>query len=149
MVAAIAPKIEQAEINRTKRKPTHNLEAYDHYLRGRASLRTRDANTEALRSFHKAIDFDANLFRSYAMAAMCHTQRRTGGWTTDRHQEIEETSRLIDRAVQLGRDDADTLASAGFARARVVDDFDAGVSLIDRALSLNPNSRQLATTLVG
>jgi TolB-like protein len=34
VVAAIAPKVEQAEIERSKRKPTNNLDAYDYYLRG-------------------------------------------------------------------------------------------------------------------
>ena len=38
VVGAIAPKLEQAEIERAKRKPTENLDAYDYYLRGLASL---------------------------------------------------------------------------------------------------------------
>ena len=33
VVGAIAPKIEQAEIDRTKHKPTDSLDAYDCYLR--------------------------------------------------------------------------------------------------------------------
>jgi len=38
VVAAIAPKLEQAEIERAKRKPTESLHAYDYYLRGRAII---------------------------------------------------------------------------------------------------------------
>lgn len=34
IVGAIAPRVEQAEIERTKRKPTDRLDAYDYYLRG-------------------------------------------------------------------------------------------------------------------
>jgi adenylate cyclase len=30
----MAPKLEQAEIERAKRKPTERPDAYDHYLRG-------------------------------------------------------------------------------------------------------------------
>ena len=37
VVGAIAPKLEQAEIVRATRKPTESLDAYDYYLRGRAS----------------------------------------------------------------------------------------------------------------
>jgi adenylate cyclase len=37
VVAAIAPRLEQAEIERAKRKPTESLDAYDYYLRGMAS----------------------------------------------------------------------------------------------------------------
>jgi hypothetical protein len=38
VVGAIAPKLEQAEIERAKRKPTESLDAYDCYLRGIASV---------------------------------------------------------------------------------------------------------------
>ncbi len=34
VVNAIAPRVEQAEIERTKNKPTNHLDAYDYYLRG-------------------------------------------------------------------------------------------------------------------
>jgi TolB-like protein/class 3 adenylate cyclase len=34
VVGAIAPKLEQAEIERAKRKPTESLDAYDYFLRG-------------------------------------------------------------------------------------------------------------------
>ena len=62
VVGAIAPKLQQAEIARAKRKPTGSLDAYDYYLRGVASLYrwTRDASGEALRLFYKAIDLDPN-----------------------------------------------------------------------------------------
>jgi TolB-like protein len=36
VVGAIAPKLEQAEIERAKRKPTESLDAYDYFLRGMA-----------------------------------------------------------------------------------------------------------------
>ena len=50
VIGAIAPKLEQAEIERAKRKPTESLDAYDYFLRGMASFyqRTRDAISEAL-----------------------------------------------------------------------------------------------------
>ena len=38
VVGAIAPKLEQAEIDRAKRKPLENLDAYDYFLRGMASI---------------------------------------------------------------------------------------------------------------
>ena len=41
IVGAIAPRVEQAEIERTKRKPTDRLDAYDYYLRGVAGLSLR------------------------------------------------------------------------------------------------------------
>ncbi|MGO9686910.1 MAG: Fic family protein [Beijerinckiaceae bacterium] len=38
VVTAIAPKLERAEIERAKRKPTESLDAYDYYLRGLESF---------------------------------------------------------------------------------------------------------------
>ena len=39
VVGAVAPKLEQAEIDRARRKPTENLDAYDLYLRGLSTIR--------------------------------------------------------------------------------------------------------------
>ena len=36
VVGAIAPKLEQAEIERSNRKPTESLDSYDYHLRGMA-----------------------------------------------------------------------------------------------------------------
>jgi len=57
VVAAIGQKLEQAEIERAKRKPTESLDAYDYFLRGMASVHrwTRDSNDAALQLFYKAI----------------------------------------------------------------------------------------------
>jgi TolB-like protein len=56
VVGAIAPRLQQAEIERAKRKPTESLDAYDYYLRGMASfyLWTREGMSEALRMFYRA-----------------------------------------------------------------------------------------------
>jgi TolB-like protein/Tfp pilus assembly protein PilF len=141
VVGAIAPKLEQAEIDRAKRKLTESLDAYDHYLRGIASFNqwTREANAEALWSFSKAIELDPSFASAYAWAARCYAQRKTYGRVTDRMQEVAEAERLARRAVQLGNDDAVALCFGGWALARVVGDLDTGAVLIARALVLNPN----------
>ena len=56
IVGAITPKVEEAEIERAKRKPTESLDAYDYYLRGLATFdRTisRAAIDDALRLFNE------------------------------------------------------------------------------------------------
>jgi TolB-like protein len=61
VISAIAPKLEQAEIERAKRKPTESLDAYDYFLRGMASLHqwTKESNDEALRLFSHSIELAA------------------------------------------------------------------------------------------
>ncbi len=141
VVAAIAPKLEQAEIERSKRKPTNNLDAYDYYLRGVDNVhsQTRESTSEALRLFHKAIELDPEFASAYAMAAFCYSQRKAFGWVTDRSQDIAEATPLARRAVELTRDDALAISRAGMVLAYVVEDFDSGALLLERARTLNPN----------
>jgi TolB-like protein/class 3 adenylate cyclase len=140
-VSAIAPKLEQAEMERAKRKPTESLDAYDYYLRGMASVHlwTKEANSEALRLFYKAIELDPDFASAYGMAAWCYAWRKWNGWMADRVQEIAETERLARRAGDLGQDDAVALCRGGFSLGHVVGDRQGGATLIDRALVLNPN----------
>ena len=49
VAGAIAPKLEQAEIERAKRKPTESLDAYDYFLRGMAAFHQVDAGRRTTR----------------------------------------------------------------------------------------------------
>jgi TolB-like protein/class 3 adenylate cyclase len=141
VVNAIAPKLEQAEIERAKRKPTENLDAYDHFLHGMSVLNqwTRNSNYEASDNFCKAIELDPNFASAYGMAAWCYVWRMSNGWMNDRDLDTAEATRLARRAVELGRDDAAALSRAGHVIAYVAGDLDSGAPAIDRALLLNPN----------
>jgi len=141
VVGAVVPKLEQAEINRAKRKPTDSLDAYEYFLRGMASFnqRSRQAIDEALRLFYSAIERDAEFAPAYSMAAWCYCWRKINQWTTDRVKETAETARLARRAAELGPDDAVVLSQAAHALANVVGDLDEALSFVDRAMALNPN----------
>lgn len=141
VVGAIAPKLEQAEIERAARKPTESLDAYDYYLRGMAAMHlwTLDGNNEALRMLYRAIEIDPQFASAYGMAARYYCQRLTSGWMTDRGQETAETARLARRAMELGKYDAVALSTAGFALAYVVHKVEDGDALIEQALALNSN----------
>jgi TolB-like protein len=141
VVGAIAPKLEQAEIERAKRKPTENLDAYDYFLRAMASFYQlrRAAIDEALRLFYKAIELDPSFASAYAMAAWCYGWRKINAWTTDRVKDVAETERLARRAAELGPDDAVALSRSAHALAFVVGDLVAATTFADRSLALNPN----------
>jgi TolB-like protein/tetratricopeptide (TPR) repeat protein len=141
VVSSLTPKLEQAEIERARRKPTENLEAYDYYLRGIASFHkgNRKGTAEALELLNKAIELDPDFATAYGMAAWCYATRMIFDWMVDRRKEMANAARLARRAASLGRDDATALYPAGFALAYAARDYDTGIALVDRALLLNPN----------
>jgi tetratricopeptide (TPR) repeat protein len=142
VVGAIAPAVENAEIERAKRKPTESLDAYALYLRGLArqyQFGSRQANDEALRLFKSAIELDPDFASAYARAASCYVWAKTNGWISVTANDIAEVTRLAQRAVEVGKDDAIALAAAGWALAHIVRDLELGAALIDRALVFNPN----------
>ena len=140
VVGAISPKLEQAEIERIKHKPTESLDAYDCFLRGVASAHrvTRDATDDALQWFAKATELDPDFATSYGVAAFCYVVRKMNGWMNP-PQDVPESARLAARAAEIGHDDAVALAFGGLALGYVAGDLDGAVALIDRALGLNPN----------
>jgi adenylate cyclase len=141
VVGAIAPQLERAEIERAKQKPTDSLDAYDHYLRGMTNLHrgTRESIGEALAQFNRALRLDPNFASAHAMAAWCHFWRKVNGWMTEGPREIAEGARLARLAIELGADDAVALTRGGHALSHLAGDLEGGITLIDRALVLNPN----------
>ena len=57
VVGLIAPRLEMAEIERARQKPTEKLDSYDHYLRGMTALYSRSPSG-AYDVFKKAIERD-------------------------------------------------------------------------------------------
>jgi TolB-like protein len=141
VVGAIGPKLERAEIERAKRKPTESLDAYDYYLRGLASAYqgTRNSILEAQKLFARASELDPHFARPYGAASWCYFWSRVNGWSPNRAVEIAEAARLARCVAQSGKDDAEALAWGGLGLAHVVHDIEEGVAMIDRALTLNPN----------
>lgn len=139
VVSAVAPKVDQAEIERARRKPVDNLDAYDCYLRGLARFveHSTDSDDAALRYFYDAIERDPDFAAPYGMAAHCHVFRLNAGRVVDRTQLEAETRRLSERVAALDSD-AKALSEAGHALAYCWD-HEKGAALLDRALSMNLN----------
>jgi adenylate cyclase len=143
VVGAITPRLEQAEIERAKRKPTESLNAYDCYLRALANFYKQplspDCADKALALCYQAIELDPEFATAYGLGASCYSLRKMAGYTTDPAQETAETARLARRVVELGGDDAAALSWLGWPLAYVVRDLDASIATIERALVLNSN----------
>ena len=141
VVGAIAPKLELAEIERAKHKPTSSLDAYDYYLRGMAAFHhwTFEGNEQALDNFYRAIELDPEFANAYGMAARSINQRLVIQPLTVGAKESAEAVRLSRRAADLGRNDAMALSCAGVTLGFAGRDVRGGAALTARALALNPN----------
>ncbi len=141
VVGAIAPAVEKAEIDRARRRSTESLDAYTLYLRGLARFYqfAKQANDDALRLFNSAIELDPDFASAYGRATSCYVYAKANSWISVTSNEIAEVTRLAQRAVGLGKDDASALATGGYALVYVVGDLGVGAALIDRALVLNSN----------
>lgn len=141
VVGAIAPRLELAEIERAKYKPTESLDAYDYCLRGIAIDVTKSstANERALQLFYKAIEIDSDFALPYARAVICYIWRKPLGWITDEQVEAAEVKRLLQKMVALGKDDAYVLCVAANALIVIFYDAAGGAEQTERARGLNRN----------
>ena len=147
IAAMIAPALRAVEIERAQRKPTESLNAYDHYLRALARYRTSLAeNQGALRLLSAASKLDPSYAGAYGLAARCYQFQKLMGWVPPTHPELDEGVRLARMAAELGRNDSEALWMAGLALVQLVGEMDHGHDLIDRSLSLNPNSASAWTS---
>jgi TolB-like protein/class 3 adenylate cyclase len=138
VVGLIAPQIEEAEIERARKKSTNSLDSYDFYLRGLAQYYKRTW-VEARELFKKALELDPEFAAAYAMAALTlHMQQGAGGQPLTAEMR-SEALRLANIAAQIGSEDAFVLARCGHTLVYLGNEFDRGAAMVEKALSLNPN----------
>jgi tetratricopeptide (TPR) repeat protein len=141
VVGAIEPKLRSSEIERTARKPTESLDAYDLYLRGHAQFftLTDEGMGEAIALLKRALAIDPSYAPAAAMIGLCRITQRSQGLVLD-PEEITDAMRLARRAIEEGKDDPDALWMAGWTIAYLAGEHLAAASAIERSLALNPNS---------
>jgi TolB-like protein/class 3 adenylate cyclase len=141
VIGAISPKLEKAEIELARQKPTQSLGAYDLYLRGLSSFYefTREGHRDALPFFQKAVEIDPQFALAYAAMAGWYITGKAFAWTESSEQEVIEAEKLARRSLKLTNDDPRVLAHAGQALTYVVGKVEEGASVLDRAVNLDPN----------
>jgi adenylate cyclase len=142
VVAVIEPNVQLAEIERMKRKPVANLDAYDLLLRAHQLEYefTAEGFDAALRCSEQALVIDPNYAQAMALAAYCYAERSQQGWLKDRALETSQGIRLAARAVELAKSDSNVLWMAAYAARQLSMDAQLAKELAYRSLQLNPNS---------
>ena len=142
VVSAIQPKLLQAEIDLAAARRPNDLSAYDLYLRAtpRYYTMTREGVAEALLLLSRALEIDPRYSAAASLAIFCRTLNLFAGWTADRQFEANEAARLSELVLSIDANDPETLACVGWGKAYLTDDFGVAPEMVDRAVSLNPNS---------
>ena len=136
VVGLITPKLEQAEIERARQKPTDKLDSYDFYLRGMALATKRKTLPEAREFFKKAFERDPEYAAAYAMAAWTLlAQQVTSGLalTAEMRADAIQLAHLGARSANA---DAFTLARCGHALTYFEHEYDRGLSMVEQAVAL-------------
>ncbi len=141
IVAAIEPKLYQAESARALTKPTESLDAYDCVLRALPLLYTLNDRhfAEAGEYLQRAVVLDPSYAQAHAYLAWWLNLKRGEGRWTDLAGDAAKAVSAAMRAVELDADDAFCLAVAGHIQGFLNKSLDAAVDLFDRALRLNEN----------
>jgi TolB-like protein/class 3 adenylate cyclase/tetratricopeptide (TPR) repeat protein len=139
VVGLIAPRLEQAEFERARHKPTEKLDSYDHYLRGAALLHQRSSLREAYELFKKAIELDPEYAAAHAMVAWTWMARQAVDGLPLADADRVEALRHARLAARLAPEDAFVLSRAGHVLTYLGHEYDHGVSLVEQAVALNPN----------
>jgi TolB-like protein/Tfp pilus assembly protein PilF len=137
----IEPRLEAAEYRRSTQRATKDLTAYDLYLRALAHNASwdREGTMRALELLGQALTRDANYGKALAMAAQCHIQLSGNGWCEDQQRNRQGGVDLARRALQAAGDDPNVLVHVAHALGHFEPDIEPAITLIDRALDLNPS----------
>lgn len=157
VVGALAPSLQKAEIERARRKPPANLDAYDYLLRAMPHHMANSPGEvgEAIRLLTEALRLDPDYAHAHAMLANAYGQifrSSSGQERADAKNKAEEHAR---RALAIDGDDSAVLAHAGWILLLVVPDVAGGRAALDKATMLNPNLaialayRSIACALTG
>jgi adenylate cyclase len=137
VVGAIAPAVEFAETERTRRKPTANLDSYDLFMRGSAAIWEGHLK-EAIRYFKQAIEKDDRYAEAYGLCAGAYVVLQSYAGAAISPDEKAEAIRFANMAAIFGTD-ALTLVRAAQALVYFDEQYDRASAMADHAVALNPN----------
>ena len=142
VVGAIEPRLRLCEIERATRKPTEHLDAYDLYLRALAQSQKFAENGmhEAIVLLERALAIDPFYAPAAAMIGRCRFFQSIQGWGSLSDAEIAEGVQLARQAIDVGKDDPETLCMAAFTLSIFAGEHATATTAVQRAFSLNPNS---------
>jgi adenylate cyclase len=139
IVRTLAVRVRTVERERTMRKETDSLDAYDYVLRGRDYLArtTRSANLMARQMFQQAIELDPRYASAYIGLGWTYRKAAGHGWTEFPGQALEQAHDLAQKALGL-EESAAAHSLLGYIYL-IRNQYDLASHALERAIELNPN----------
>lgn len=148
VVARLAINVDAAEKERVMRKQTAQVDAYDHYLRGRKLFEdfSQESLSRAKEEFSEAIRLDGNFARAYAWLGYAHLEDYKEGWSADAEESAALAYGFAAKSVDLAPDDYYThwtLATIYMER----EDMQRAFAEYEKAHALNANDPDMLVEL--
>jgi TolB-like protein len=137
----IEPALQAAEVRRAARRPTDDLTAYDLYLRA-LPLFFSFAKVEILKALdllEQAVARDPDYGPALALSAACRLHIDINAWTEDLRANRQRAIEAARHAFRVGEGDPVILVNIAFVLAYFGEDIDAMLTLVERAMRLNPS----------
>ena len=94
--------------------------------------------SEAIALLQRSLAIDPSYAPAAALVGWCRIFETAEGWGPATDAEIAEAVRLAKQAIDIGKDDPDTISAAGITLGFFADEPATATSVIDRALALTP-----------
>ena len=140
VVGVIEPEIRKAEIERVRRKPAENLDAYDLFLKALPILYEPgiERHPEAIALLRRAMELDSHFALPAAYAAEIYEKRISLRALPLGNNDVEIAIELARRALALDRSDPLVRAVCAWVLFRVDGDMSA-VEAVRRSVAESPN----------
>jgi TolB-like protein len=146
VVGVIEPTVRKAEIERARRKPAANVDAYDLYLRALPMIYApgADQHADAIRLLSEASEIDPGFALPRAYAALIYEIRLSMRVPPLGNRDAETCVELARTALALGGDDPLVRSICAYVLFRIANDVSALESL-RAAVRDNPNNAAILT----
>lgn len=149
MIAAViayslAPRVNEAELRRSRRRAPGDRAAYHLLLEARLLIfrMQRGSFEEAGDLLRRVIAMDPSLASAHATKADWHSLRIGQGWSADRDADTRALTEAVEAAVALDAENARALALLGHNHTILQRRYEAAKLLFERALDAAPNDAE-------
>jgi adenylate cyclase len=141
IVLTLRIEVEEAELERIRRVPTANLNAYESALRGTGLFQSykKTTNVQARQMFERAIELDPEYARPYVGLGFTYLFDWLWFWTQD-PQALERALELAQKAIELDDSDASAYMLSGMVHLWKDRQHEQAIAAAEKAIDLDPNN---------